>query len=244
MKKIFVSFLMGTSLLFLCGCAATQVAISKRNLDVQTKMSNTVFLNPVDGPQKTVYVQARNTSAVSAFNIDQELRTDLQGKGYRVVNNLRDAHYLVQINVLQVGKTDPTAAEKALEGGFGSASEGVIAGVATAGLLGRGGNNLVAGGLIGGAASLVANSLVKDVTYSVITDLQISERSGGKVHRTEASALQQGTSTTNFETSNSTSDWHRYQTRILSNAEKVNLDLNEALPQLTVALASSIAGMF
>ena len=37
----------GLALMFLSGCAASSVLISKRNLDVQTKMSETIFLDPV-----------------------------------------------------------------------------------------------------------------------------------------------------------------------------------------------------
>ncbi len=48
--------------ILLSGCAATHVAISKRDLDVQTKMSDTVFLDPVGADRKTVFVQIRNTS--------------------------------------------------------------------------------------------------------------------------------------------------------------------------------------
>ena len=44
------------SAVLLSGCAATQVAISKRNLDVQTKMSATIFLDPVKESRRTVFV--------------------------------------------------------------------------------------------------------------------------------------------------------------------------------------------
>ena len=46
----------------LAGCAATQVAISKKDLVVQTKMSDSIFLNPVEPDQQTIYVTVRNTS--------------------------------------------------------------------------------------------------------------------------------------------------------------------------------------
>ena len=33
-----------------CGCAATTTGLGKRNLDVQTRMTDTVFLEPVSPP--------------------------------------------------------------------------------------------------------------------------------------------------------------------------------------------------
>ena len=92
----------------------------------------------------------------------------------------------------------------------------------------------------------VANAAVKDVTYTVITDLQISEKAahGAKIQETDESALQQGTGSVMRQSSSFQAGWMRYQTRILSTAEKVNLDFNDALPVLEAGLANSIAGIF
>src|SRR6266404_1855191 len=46
----------------LWGCAATQVALSKKDLDVQTKMSESVFLDPVSPDKMSIYLKIRNTS--------------------------------------------------------------------------------------------------------------------------------------------------------------------------------------
>ncbi|MFD3232071.1 complement resistance protein TraT, partial [Rahnella aceris] len=47
------------SCLVLSGCSAMGTAIKKRNLDVKTQMSQTVWLEP--SSEKTVYIQIRNT---------------------------------------------------------------------------------------------------------------------------------------------------------------------------------------
>jgi hypothetical protein len=39
----------------LSGCAAVHTSIAKKDLDVQTKMSDTVFLDPVGPDKKTVF---------------------------------------------------------------------------------------------------------------------------------------------------------------------------------------------
>lgn len=243
-----------TKLLLVCsislalgGCAATHTMISKRKLDVQTKMTDTVFLNPVDDAQKTIYVQLKNTSDKPSFNIEGKVRNILENRGYTVVNSLNKAHYLIQANILQVGKIDPSAAEKAFTGGYGSLVHTAGAGVATGALLsgGRGGS-MLAGGLIGGLVDTVANAAVKDVTYAVITDLQISERAvrGAKIKQTDKSYLKQGNSSLSKQTSTSQADWMKYQTRVMSTANKANLDFKDAQPILEEGLANSIAGIF
>lgn len=100
------------------------------------------------------------------------------------------------------------------------------------------------GALAGGVGELVAGSLVKDVTYTIITDLMISERSVDKVAQTVQSNLQQGTASKILQTSESTVERKRYQTRIASSANKVNLKFEEALPPMMEGLARSISGIF
>jgi len=235
------------SSVLLAGCAATQTMISKRNLDVQTKMSNTIFLNPVEDSQKSIYIQIRNTSDKPNFAFNNELKDALESKGYKVTTSLNNAHYLIQANILQVGKIDPSAAEKALFGGYGSSLGAVFTGGAVGALAtGWSTKGMLAGGIVGGLVDTVANAAVKDVTYTTITDLQISERAGKgiKIQEIDESTLQQGASSVSRQTTSLQAGWTRYQTRILSTAEKVNLDFNEALPMLKHGLVNSIAGIF
>ena len=205
----------------LCSCAATSVAISKRNLDVQTKMSQTVFLPPVANSQKTVYVQIKNTTDKADFNIDG-VRSRLQAKGYTITSNYNKAHYLLQVNVLQVGELSQAAAEKAKKLGFGGAANGAIAGAAAAAVIAPGsGRGMIGMGLVGGIASTVANAMVKDVVYTAITDVKITTR---KAH---------------------SSAWGKaYTTRIVSTAEKANLKFSLAEPKLENGLEESISGIF
>jgi len=228
------------------GCAATQTAISKRNLDVQTKMSATVFLDPVAPDEQTVYVQVRNTSD-KELHIDDAIASAVSSHGYRVVNNPNDAHYMLQASVLQVGKMDPAAAQAALAGGYGGAIEGGALGLAMAAASNNNNASSYGGfGLAGAMVGTIANAAVKDVTFTMITDLQISERApkGVTVNQQTNSDMAQGTSTKVTQQSNSVSQWKRYRTRIVSTAEKVNLDFAEAKPELEHGLTRSISGIF
>jgi hypothetical protein len=55
--------------------------------------------------------------------------------------------------------------------------------------------------------------------------------------------LRQGTSGAKVQTSTETGNQHKYQTRVVSNANKVNLKFPEAQPVLEDQLAKSIANI-
>lgn len=245
MKHLYKSLTLLVAILvatFMSGCAATSMAISKRNLDVQTKMSNTVFLDPVAADKHTLVIQVRNTSDKPSFQIEQDLKAAISSKGYKVVDDPAKAHYMLQVNILQVGKMDISAAQGILSSGFGGAVTGMAVVAAAGGHSNRG---VLTGGILGGITSTVADALVKDVTFAAVTDLQISERlEGGKAKAVSENTLKQGTSGSTVVSTSKETDWNRYQTRILSSANKVNLDFDEAQPELIKGLATAISGVF
>jgi hypothetical protein len=100
------------------------------------------------------------------------------------------------------------------------------------------------GGLAGGIAEGIAGSLVKDVTYSIVTDLMISEKSSEVVTQTVQSDLRQGKGSKIIQKSESKEKRKRYQTRVLSTANKVNLKFEEAVIPIVQGLTRSIAGIF
>lgn len=232
----------------LFGCNATHTAINKRNLDVQTKMSSTIFLDPICENKRTIYVQLRNTSDKQELNLEPSIMTALQEKGYVVVQDPEAAHYVLQANVLQVGKSDLRAAEHALSRGFGSALVGAASGAAVGSLIDppQSTRAATAGGIMGAAVATVTDAMVQDVVYSVIADVQISERAGNAmvVKEKTKSKLTQGTSGYKEITSTQKINWNRYQTRIVSTANKVNLKFEKAAPLLVQGLTHSVAGIF
>jgi hypothetical protein len=233
-----------TAGLSLGGCAAVQTAISKADLDVQSKMTDTIFLDPIGPGQKTVLIQSRNSSDQPGFDIETDLTSAIAAKGYTIVEDPKRAYYWLQVNVLQVGKIDPSAAERWYAAGFGSALGTAAAGAAIGGLASGTYMGAGIGGLVGGAVAVVADAAVKDVTYSIITDVQVSERSKVSVRERTNQQLRQGRSGTRDVFAEETSDQKRYQTRVMSTANKVNLSLEEALPPLRSGIVRSIAGIF
>lgn len=233
-----------SAVLLLASCAATQTAIEHRKLETNTSLSKTVFLDPVPTRQKTIFIQVKNTSE-ETLNLAKPLTQSLKDKGYQVVGSSDKAHYLLQVNVLKVGKMSMAASQLALGGGVGSAITGVAFGTA-AGALTNHASGMIAGGLASGVISLAADSLVKDVNYTMITDLRISERvgKGATVHEQFQSHLNNGSSTQTLQTSSNESQYKCYGIRIVSNADKVNLKFADAKPVLEQDLVKVITGIF
>ncbi|MBF4242549.1 complement resistance protein TraT, partial [Vibrio anguillarum] len=115
------------SVMALSGCSAVTTAVKKRNLEVQTQMSETVWLDPVGADKRTVFVQVRNTTD-KPIDIMDALSTKLSNKGYRVVQDPDAAHYWVQTNILKLDKMDLREAQGFLSSGYGAGISGAALG--------------------------------------------------------------------------------------------------------------------
>lgn len=226
------------------GCAATATAIEHGHLQASTKLSETIFLDPVPHAQKTIYISVKNTSD-QTINVAPKLKESFREHGFRVVNQVGDAHYLLQANILKVGKMSVAASQSALGGGFGSVLAGGAVG-AGLGSLTHNTNAMIGGGIAGGLVGLAADSLVKDVNYTMITDVQISERvgQGVKVQEEHRASLKQGSSTQLTQVSSRESQYQRYRTRVVSNADRVNLAFKDAVPSLEAGLVKTLTSIF
>ena len=100
MKKIFIAII---SLFFLLisGCSSLETAVKKRNIETQTKMSETIWLNPEYITDKTIFIQVKNTS-MADISIERDLKNVLAEKGYKIVNTPKTANYWLQINILRL----------------------------------------------------------------------------------------------------------------------------------------------
>ena len=244
----------GAVVMFLSGCAASQTMISKRNLDVQTKMSETIFLDPVGPDKKVIYVEVRNTSDKDNFDIETPIKDAVVKRGYRVTRNPDEAYYRLQANVLSVAKTDPTAAQAALANGYGGPLLAAGVGAASGALIGGGASQSYAGaalgagvgGLVIGGTELVTGAFVKDVLFMAVTDVQVVEKAaeGVIVRQDNQQDLKQGIGGAQQQTSSEVTKYKKYRTRVVSTANKANLEYDEASPALTQGLTRSLAGLF
>lgn len=235
-------------LALLSGCAAIHTSIAKKDLDVQTKMSDTIFLDPVGPAKKIVFVQIRNTSD-KPIDIEAPIMNAIAARGYRVTQDPDEAHFRLLANVLSVGKASPTAAQAALASGFGGALAGGVTGAVIGGATHGYTGAAIGGGaglLVGGLVETIANAAVKDVTFMVVTDIEITEkaREGVMVRQDSQQDAAQGIGGRRTQTSSEVADAKKYRARVVSTANKVNLTYEEAAPELTQGLIRSISGLF
>lgn len=242
--KTIISLMSLSCALILVGCAATQTVLEHGSLQVNTKQSDTVFLEPVSSKQKSIYISVRNTSD-EEINITPALRSSLISKGYKVVSDPNHAQYQLQANILRVGRMNIKESKSALFGGYDSVIAGAAAGTA-AGSLTSSTSGMIAGGLAGGIVGFAADSLVKAVNYTMITDVLISERVGKGVQVKEhfKANVRNGSSSTTLQSYSKSSQYQKYRTRIVSNADKVNLKFSEARGALEQGLVKELAGIF
>ncbi len=222
--KIIKILLSLSAIFLLSNCAALGTSISKKKLDVQTKTSEAVFLDLTDSKNKTIFIQYGNSTGNQDFDdMGNLIKNNILSKGYKI-SDPDQARYILQIRALEADKSSPSAAEKALKGGYGSNGMGgaIAGGLAGGALFGGGAGKIgtgILGGLIGAAAEVAANSMVKDVSYSLIVDVMISEQKPN---------------------SNSI----KHQIRVVSTANKVNLKLEEATPEMKKGVVTAISGIF
>lgn len=241
MKRNVIVTSMLLSLFLLTGCGAMSTAIKKRNLEVNTQMSETIWLEPSN--QKTVYIQIKNTSDKDMSGLKTQITHELQSKGYSVITSPNDAYYWVQVNVLKADKMDLREAQSFLNQGYQGAAAGAAIGGGIAAFNTSSTGTALGIGLASGLIGMAADSMVEDVNYTMITDIQVAERTQANVTTTNIAALKQGNSGRKVQTSETEGDQHKYQTRIVSNANKVNLKFEEAKPVLEQQLAKAISNI-
>jgi hypothetical protein len=243
-SKYLIIAVLSFSVLNLAGCAATTKVIKHGKLEVETKMSDTVFLDPLEDNKKIVLLQIRNTTDKQGLDIESKLRGAIQSKGYRITSNPKESSIMIQANILQVGKSSLKDPFNSLAGGYGGTLEGVAAGAMLGGAISGDGQDMIGLGLLGGIAGTIIDAAVDVEQYSMITDLQISEKADGNyVTESSDANLKQGTSGHKKSTWAAKTNWKKYQTRIVSVAKKVNLKFETAEPELTQGLVRSISGL-
>ncbi|HIE40254.1 MAG TPA: conjugal transfer protein TraT [Thiomicrorhabdus sp.] len=240
LKPILIATTLTVGVTTLTGCSTLSTAIEKRNLSVQSKMTNSIFLEAVSNDKKTIFIQIKNSSDkdIDTRTMTQSIEKALRGKSYQIVNSPEQANYILQQNILSVAKTNKKNAYNAMDAGFGGATAGALIVGAS------GGGNYGMGALVGSIAGVAANALVKDVYYNLVSDIQIKEKTTGTVNYTTNANATSGSSMNTTQTVSGQSNYLTHSTRMVLVANQVNLDFIEAKAILEDKLSKSVAGIF
>lgn len=236
--KIRCIAILGVLCATLSGCSATH----DRHLSVETKMSTSIFIDPMEDAHKVVLVQVKNVTDVKNVDFSNQLKEALQTKGYTITENVKEAHLMIQANIVSLNKNTARDPFDLLVNGYGGAIAGGMVGSLASGASREATST---GMLLGGIIGTVMSTTVESVRYSMVTDVQISEKTqNSNSIMTQAKQFSKKKTANSQESGAAANDnWKRYQTRVMSLAQRVNLKLLDAAPKLLESTASSIAGL-
>ncbi|MDD6055640.1 MAG: complement resistance protein TraT [Helicobacter sp.] len=252
--KLFSSVLIAGALL--SGCVTT-------SLKVTSKMTQSIFVEPVAASKKLIFLSVKNTSGHDV-NLEGKLREALRNKGYTFVDDPKQATYILSTNVLYCDeKRENNAAVGAAIGAATGAGVGVYNYDSVTGGVVSTGVGALAGGLVG--------KLTEDTIWQMQVDINIRQKADGKVLASSGSVAGQAqvndgkragflntfsgpvrgqnvgslqSNQVNTQSQIYEKDYIEHQTIIFAEAVKWGLELPEATPILENRIASQVAGLF
>lgn len=208
----------------------------------------------------TVYVRYRNSSG-SVIDIKDTVFNEVKNSGYRVVDDLDQAQYILTADLRFVG-------EKASQG-YGhtifGALVGAVAGAVLGHQIGKGKTEKVVGAGIGGALGGLAGKAIDNrnriITIDMVVDIRIGERikDGVKTERKANLNSSVNSSTSNISSSGSyersqsganfgestlvviSEDFIYHENRFIAAATKLKLTYGEAQEALSGQISKAIA---
>ena len=240
----------------LTGCLTT-------TLQTNATMSQSIFLDPVAKEKRIVFLNIKNTSG-HEVNLESKLRSALEAKGYKVIDDPDKANYILSTNVLYCDKKQENNA-------VGGAVTGGAMGVTVSGYNGGGAGSMVAAGAAGALVGGLLGKLTEDTIWQMQVDIHIKQKAERKVLTSsgnvsgQASVRDQRASGflnsfggnvrsdkvghLNSNQINNTqqtyeSKYIEKNTVIFAEAVKTGLKLPEATPILEDKIANQIAGLF
>ncbi|CAH3945260.1 Lipoprotein YlpA (plasmid) [Klebsiella oxytoca] len=165
LNKIMVVMVVSSALV-LSGCSAMGTAVKKRNLEVKTQMSETIWLEPSNN--KTVYLQIKNTSDKDMSGLQSKITSAVTAKGYQVVTNPDTAGYWIQANVLKADKMDLRETQGWLSRGYEGAATGTALGAGITAYNSSSAGATLGVGLAAGLVGMAADAMVEDVNYTMM----------------------------------------------------------------------------
>ena len=115
--------------------------------------------------KRVIFVSVRNTSD-KELNIKPRIIERLSNSGYRITDDPDAAQFMLQANGLKVGKDNLDSTDSYLDAGF----SGAVLGSAVSSQ-----SDNTKGVVIGALVGIVAEAMVDDTLFTMVTDLQVRE---------------------------------------------------------------------
>lgn len=205
-------------------CTMTNIPTAHPTLAAQSLSDH---ISPELAAGKTVYVEVRNASGKRGFPIEQPLDTAIVAHGYQIATHSGAAKLTLQVNILHVQKG-------ALAAGPQRTLDEAVGGLGAKGVT----------GVMGGVADFMDSAAAKGVTFTVVADVQVSERTNATAHAASDQSSAAGSSGAVHLSHDATSHATPYRVRFVCSATKVGLAWAEAQPTLIHTLGRAISDVF
>lgn len=239
----FATALLALFVLNFAGCAGTMKAIDSRKLETTVRMSETIFLEPVEPEERIVWIDARNTSDqqdLDTAKILAIIKEKVLARGYKVTDSPKKAHYRLQANVLYASREKEGLTEEGmLLGGFGAGLAGSRIGGGRTSRAAATVGGATLGALVGG----IVGSKIQVNKYLFTVDVQISEKVAGGV-ATSSSGKSRSGGVSKSQSATGKSNYVKYRTRVVGTAKQTNMKWEEARQILIEKFSASLAGIF
>jgi hypothetical protein len=218
-------------LLLSFGCSGLQVALEHQDLEIVTSTDSIIFLDNFE-KNKTVAVQIINASQHEDLDsIKKETEEKLIAKGITVIEDPNVADFVIQARIGNANQQNKSAREvkggrgehSALLGGTAGGFAGATSGGSGAAVLA----GAVGGAALGGAADLTVNSWVKMGYVTIMTEIQIIEKTDAPVETVQINQVSQGGGSgdaTITQTQTRMENALKYRMRAVSRANQVNME--------------------
>ena len=244
--------LMSTILL---GCSAAQTMMKKKELSVESRTSYSVVLEPVAPSKRIVYAKVRDLSGNSMRKaMQKELESIFISEGFTVTKDPEKANMMITASIIAASKGTAEDAAGYLNSGYTGGIEGAATLGALAAIGGSSGKQTMGLAAIGGIGGFLTDTLVEDVYYTFVMDVELRERplDGDVIQNQTNNTTLKGVSGRNANMSSKDSssvvrgenyNWVKYETRIVTTANKMNLKIEEAIPEVQHKTAETLTEM-
>lgn len=226
------------STLILCGvvagCVSTQTPTNRDSLYVSSVVSGNVKLEPVAPEKRIAYVGVRDISGEN-FDVKKEVIAGLQAKGMQITEDPSKANFMLMATVLKVGKTTKDYAQSALFERLDKAEESFE----------KEGKEYQAQAVefvedTFDTLAILGNVVMPNIYYSVVVDVELRERLQQKNTTVMPEWLSSSKVVKNIPKQDENSNWMTHNTRVVTTANKADLRLKEALPEMRKDLSNML----
>lgn len=216
-KKITTALLV----ISLSACVTAPQQLPVDNSKIIAKRTDEITFVSVPSKDKVVYAEFINNSGTD-FDIESKVIHQIKASGYSVTNDIKAAHFLLQVKVQRIGTIDDDVLKELNTSHFGNSLNALS--------LPKEANQ-----------SPTVDDEVENNNYAIITDIKLYELISPTYDQQQADA---GTDSIDHWYNGNSIDWERFYSRVITSATDVPNSFEQLQTPMQNATANAIGGIF